>query len=194
MPPVSLDQLKHLYDATDDPWLFRTSSYEQTRFSMTVASLEGRHYAQVLEIGCGNGELARHLCSCTDRYVGVDASSIALHAARQAVPNAEFVERFLPCDLPQGQFELIILSEVLYFLDKTGLDALSKQIRHRWPSAQLLCVNYLGPSGNELQGEEAFVHFVHTLGSRYHHESVLINELYRIDRLAPVCSGLMHDE
>ncbi len=192
MSPVSLDQLKRLYDTTDDPWHFRTSTYEQIRFGATVASLEGRHYAQLLEIGCGNGELARQLHSSTHRYVGVDASLVALEAAKRAVPHAEFEERFLPCDLPNGQFELIVLSEVLYFLDRAGLASLAGQIRHRWPMAQLLCVNYLGPSGNELQGKEAFAHFMQALGSHYRHESVLMDENFRIDRLTPVGSRFKH--
>lgn len=192
MPPVTLDQLKCLYDSTDDPWCFRSSAYEKTRFRMTMASLEGKNYTQLLEIGCGNGELARHLFSSTQRYVGVDASSVALEAARCAVPNAEFEERFLPCDLPDGQYELIVLSEVLYFLDRAGIESLAGQLRHRWPAAQLLCVNYLGPSGNELQGEESFDYVVQALGSHYRHELVLMDESFRIDRLVPIRSELTH--
>lgn len=65
----------------------------------------------VLEIGCGNFQLAeepRLLSFLCGRYVGVDGSPPALEAARRrAGPGFEFLERDLTtCDLPLADFIL----------------------------------------------------------------------------------------
>lgn len=182
MAAVTIEHLHKLYSSTDDPWHFRTSAYEQGRFESIVACLKRSCYGEILEIGCGNGELGRHLSQKTLRYVGLDASPTALETASRVVPQGEFLERFLPCELPAGQFELVVISEILYFLDKSGIASLAAQLYSRWPSAEFLCVNYLGPSGNAIQGSEALKVFGDTLVGDCLHTVMLVTDDYRIDR------------
>ena len=103
---VPLTALEALYAGGDDPWDFRTSPYEQARFAVTAAALARRRYASCLEIGCGNGSLARHLAARCDRYAGLDGVERALEAARASVPSGRFVRGFYPCDLPGGDHDL----------------------------------------------------------------------------------------
>jgi len=156
---VSRTHLEDLYARTDDPWDFRSSPYEAARFEATLAALPNLRYAHALEIGCGNGELATRLAPRCDAYTGIDAVPAALDAARAAVPKGQFVQAFLPCELPEGAYDLIVLSEILYFLDRPGLRALAEQLDFRWPGAVILAVTWLGPSGNPLEGSDAFKHF-----------------------------------
>lgn len=167
MSGVAPDHLESLYAATDDPWRFRTSAYERAKFSATRQALPRRRYRSGLEIGCGNGELARRLAPCCTAYTGVDAVERALVAARRAVPSGRFCRLMLPAPLPEGAHDLIVLSEILYFLDGAGIAALAAQIDARWPEADLLCVTWLGPSGNPLQGEEAFALFAEATARRF---------------------------
>ncbi|MHA7870256.1 MAG: class I SAM-dependent methyltransferase [Salipiger thiooxidans] len=155
MSAVAPDHLAALYAESDDPWEFRQSPYEQGKFRATCAALPRPRYRSVLELGCGNGELARHIATRCESYTGVDAVETALDAARQAVPQGRFVRAYLPAPLPGGDHDLILLSEILYFLDAPGIRDLAEQIDRRWPEADLICVSWLGPSGNSLQGHEA---------------------------------------
>lgn len=182
---VSRSHLEQLYSGTDDPWDFRTSPYETSRFDATRAALPRAAYLHALEIGCGNGELARRLAVRCKDYTGVDAVASALASARQAVPKGTFLYAFLPCNLPDGAYDLILLSEILYFLDDFGLDDLANQLDRRWPDADILAVNWLGPSGNEIQGEAALARFA-AATERDRVSCKPSDPRHRIDLFAPV--------
>ena len=187
MTSVGLDHLRALYAGTDDPWAFRTSAYEAAKFDATAAALPRGRYASALEIGCGNGELARRLAPRCESYTGLDAVPSALDAARRAVPEGRFVEAFLPCALPTGpggaSHDLVVLSEVLYFLDRDGIAALATQIDLFCPAADVVVVTWLGDTGNPLGGSEALEAF-----ARATHRPRRIAAVapgYRIDLFAP---------
>jgi SAM-dependent methyltransferase len=182
MTAVSLRHLESLYAGGNDPWQFRTSTYEHAKFQTTRDSLLRTTYASALELGCGNGELARHIAGRCGRYTGVDAVGSALDAARLAVPEGQFVQAFLPCGLPDGRHDLIMLSEVLYFLDRPGVATLGRQIAWRWPGAEVTVVTWLGPSGNTLEGEAALAAFADATSSTFATSLVVRNSDYRIDR------------
>lgn len=182
MTAVSQTELQALYRNGDDPWGFRTSEYEQAKFAATAEALLRPRYRSGLELGCGNGELSRHIAPRCDDYTGLDAVETALQAARKAVPGGQFVQGYLPCPLPDGPHDLILLSEVLYFLDAPGLSSLSWQLASRWPEAELLSVIWLGPSGNPLEGEEALGAFTSALPADVTAEMITRTPQYRIDR------------
>lgn len=182
MTAVPQSHLHDLYAQGDDPWSFRSSAYEQAKFRATADALSKPRYRSALEVGCGNGELARHIALRCDSYTGVDAVAAALNAARRAVPAGRFVQAYLPCPLPDGAHDLIVLSEILYFLDSGGLVSLARQIAERWPEAEVLSVNWLGPSGNALEGAQALEVFASALGQSFRSALVADTEKYRIDR------------
>ncbi|WP_341212980.1 SAM-dependent methyltransferase [uncultured Limimaricola sp.] len=179
MSAVSPERLDRIYAVGDDPWSFRTSAYEQSKFRATCDALPRRAYRSALELGCGNGELARHVAPLCDAYTGVDAVETALVAARRAVPQGRFHRLYLPAALPDGAHDLILLSEVLYFLDPAGLSDLARQIDQGWPLADLVCVTWLGPSGNALEGQEALDFF--KAASARDIRRVAMTDRYRID-------------
>jgi SAM-dependent methyltransferase len=71
--------------------------------------------SRVLDVGCGAAPGLRYLQSRDIFAVGCDVSTVALAAARAALPAAQLVccdlERVLP--FADGQFDLLILSEVV---------------------------------------------------------------------------------
>jgi SAM-dependent methyltransferase len=52
----------------------------------------------VLEIGCGNGRLTRHLVAAGHRVLATDASPGMLDLAREALPGTEFARLARPDD------------------------------------------------------------------------------------------------
>lgn len=179
---ATLKHLHRLYAATDDPWQFDTSPYEQCRFVATRDALEQRRYAAALEIGCGNGALARHLALFCARYVGMDAVGRAVDAAREKVPQGQFVVGTYPCALPQGPFDLVILSEFLYFLTPDSIAQLCGDVAQIAPRAEILCITYLGDTEQILQGVDALDLFRFGMQRHLKLEPVVNTGRFRIDR------------
>lgn len=76
---------------------------------------------RVLDIGCGYGAVAYSVASQSGAIVtGVDFNSenIALARARFQHPNLTFIEGDALKDLPQGRFDVILLSNILEHLDR----------------------------------------------------------------------------
>ena len=183
MSAVEPAALEAIYAEGDDPWGFRTSPYEAAKFAATAAALPRPRYRSALELGCGNGELARRIAPRCARYTGLDAVETALEAARRAVPEGRFVQGFLPCPLPPGEHDLIVLSEVLYFLDAWGIDRLAEEIDRLWPAADVVIVTWRGPSGNALEGEAALALFLSAVEAPRQVATVRLDDRYRIEVL-----------
>lgn len=182
---VPLSHLTGLYSGTDDPWNFRSSAYEAAKFAATVRALPRPAYRHCLELGCGNGELARRLAAVCEAYTGLDAVDTVLDAARLAVPHGRFVQGYLPCPLPAGAYDLVVLSEILYFLDPPTLAGLAQQVDSLWPAADVIAVSWCGPSGNDLEGGTATEIFARST----RRAAVLVpgdDPSYRIDLFRPL--------
>ncbi|HTB68779.1 MAG TPA: class I SAM-dependent methyltransferase [Steroidobacteraceae bacterium] len=83
------------------------------------------HLAQVVDLGCGPGDIALRLnrIAATTRIIGVDGSSAMLALARQALraagleANVSFLEARLPgVPLPAGSFDLVLSKDMLHHL------------------------------------------------------------------------------
>ena len=110
------EQFDRMYDAGEDPWEFATSFYEERRRALLLAVLGCRRHRRVLEVGCADGRLTEALLERSDEVVALDTSHRAVEAARARAPKATVVHGVAPADLPPGPFDLVVLSEVGYFL------------------------------------------------------------------------------
>jgi len=111
-----------LYAGNDDPWAFRTRWYERRKRDLVMASLPRQCYERIFEPACANGELSAQLAErcaallCQD----LDPNAVALARSRLAgFTNASVEQGHLPADWPGGNFDLIVLSEVGYYLNPT---------------------------------------------------------------------------
>lgn len=91
---------------------------EIARLILEYAHMSGRPI-RVLDVGCGNGGLARLLATEPGiTYTGIDISASALQAARLAAPDACFIVADAeepPTDL--GIFDILVFNEVLYYVN-----------------------------------------------------------------------------
>jgi predicted TPR repeat methyltransferase len=104
-----------------DPWDIESSEYERERYAHLLGMLGGRHYARVLEIGCGTGVLTRLLASHADRIVALDISQTAIDRARTLGGGPAVVDFRVGNVMdyqphPDGPWDLIVFSETICYL------------------------------------------------------------------------------
>ncbi|MFJ4347700.1 class I SAM-dependent methyltransferase [Pseudomonas sp. NPDC089401] len=111
-----------LYASNEDPWAFRTRWYEKRKRELVMASLPRQCYPRVFEPACANGELSALLAERCGELLcqELDPTAVALARERLAgAGNASVEPARLPGDWPGGRFDLIVLSEIGYYLDPT---------------------------------------------------------------------------
>lgn len=135
------DFFDDLYAQNPDPWDFETSVYEAAKYDATIAALEGRHFANALEIGCSIGVLTQRLKAHADDLLAIDVSEAALARARAKNPDVNFQRREIPEDYPGGAFDLVVASEVLYYLDAPALRDTMTRFQ-----GTLVAVHWRGPT------------------------------------------------
>jgi cyclopropane fatty-acyl-phospholipid synthase-like methyltransferase len=124
LPTRDAAYFEKLYAVNPDPWSFAVSTYERTKYAATVAMLGDRRFARGLEVGCSIGVLTKLLAGRCEQLLAVDivASTIARAKARCAgVPHVTFECMQVPQKWPVGNFDVIVLSEILYFLHPTDI-------------------------------------------------------------------------
>jgi predicted TPR repeat methyltransferase len=113
-----------IYAQDRDPWKFETSAYERAKYDATIAALQGEHFANGLEIGCSIGVLTQRLATHVDDLLAIDVAEAALDRAHaRELPNVAFELREVPEEFPDGAYDLIVISEVMYYLDAPAFDA-----------------------------------------------------------------------
>ena len=105
----------------NDPWLLDSSFYEQRRLALVLACLGRERYRSALEIGCSTGQLSNMLADRADDVTGLDVSAAAIRIARRRFPGVRWSLGAAPGDIPDGRYDLIVLSEIGYFLDGPDL-------------------------------------------------------------------------
>lgn len=113
-----------LHRADADPW--RTGSgYERSKRRATLAMLNGMPRPQrALEVGCSVGALTADLAAVCDRVDALDASPAAVEYARRRcsdLPGVDVRCGAAPDDIPGETYDLVVLSEVGYFLSPNML-------------------------------------------------------------------------
>jgi predicted TPR repeat methyltransferase len=177
-----------LFAQDPDPWGFRTSDYEKAKYADTVAALDGRVFDNAVEIGCANGELTNALAGSCRALLGLDISETALDLARArntANPQVRFERMTVPQDIPAGRFDLIVLSEVLYYLGPDDLKRFAAWVGQALtPDGVVLMVTWLGETpGYPMTGAETIAAFFKATAGQLLVEETWPRERYRMDRL-----------
>ena len=148
-----------LYVATPDPWDFAGSDYERGKYAATLAALPRPRYGRALEVGCSIGVLTALLAPRCDRLLSLDVAEGALAAARGrcgGLPGVEFRCMAVPGEWPEGRFDLIMLSEVVYYLDRADVARLVARIEGALaPGGDLVLVHWTGATDYPLSGDAA---------------------------------------
>jgi trans-aconitate methyltransferase len=107
------------YRADPDPWNTLTDPYESAKRERTLAACGPGPFAGACDLGAGTGLLAAALAPRCERLLALDGAPTAVAEARQRLapfPHAEARLATLPDGLPAGPLELVVASEILYYL------------------------------------------------------------------------------
>jgi cyclopropane fatty-acyl-phospholipid synthase-like methyltransferase len=129
LPDAYFDRM---YASTDDPWQLSTRWYEQRKYAITLAVLPNRRYQHAFEPGCSIGTMTALLARRCDQVTAVDVADAAVQTADARLREAGCRDRVtlarssLDAAWPPGPFDLLVLSEVAYYLEA---DALARVLR-----------------------------------------------------------------
>ncbi|MDI6627718.1 MAG: SAM-dependent methyltransferase [Rhodococcus sp. (in: high G+C Gram-positive bacteria)] len=148
---LSADYFRNVYAVKDDPFMLDSKWYERRKYALTVASLPKPHYRRALEPGCSIGVLTEQLATRCDHVVSTDVVDSALDSARTRVGETAAVEfalwslsdQWSALPTPEETFDLIVVSEVGYYLDAADLaSAMTRAVDHLEAGGTLVAAHW----------------------------------------------------
>ncbi len=118
--PETPAQIEEMFARRADPWGY-TNDYELTKYSQTLELIPEGPIDDVLELACAEGHFTVQLASRARRLVAADISATALRRAAERCcehDNVSFEQLDLSKDPIPGRYDLIVCSEVLYYLGR----------------------------------------------------------------------------
>jgi SAM-dependent methyltransferase len=127
-----------MYTTSGDPWQLADRWYEQRKYAITMAMLPDARYRHAFEPGCSIGTLTELLAQRCDHVTAVDIADGALATADARLRASGCRDRVtlmrssLDTPWPPVPFDLVVLSEVAYYLDADLLaEVLCRECAHR---------------------------------------------------------------
>lgn len=149
MKPIDAEGFERMFRETLDPWDYRASPFEATKRRVLLRACGGRTHGRALELACAIGETTFHLAPLCLRLRATDASPTALAEARRrcaGMPNVTFRQTLLPRETPRGPFDLIVVSELAYYLPRNAARILAKQLtRAVAPGGRIVILHHIRP-------------------------------------------------
>ncbi|TDX32346.1 nodulation protein S (NodS) [Modicisalibacter xianhensis] len=119
------EDFESLHASASDPWGYESRWYEARKRALSLAMLGRPRYRNAFEPGCSIGVLSGALAARCDSLLCWDISSRAVEAARCRLadhPHVRLECRDIAVAWPDSTFDLIVFSEVGYYLDRDSLD------------------------------------------------------------------------
>lgn len=113
-------EFEQIYAAEQDPWNY-ASPYEQTKYEQTLDFLPSGKIRHALELACSEGRFTTQLAPRVGCLIAADISEVALARARERCReyhNIEYTRLDITRDDLPGHMDLIVCSEVLYFVSE----------------------------------------------------------------------------
>lgn len=140
------EYFERLYGESADPWRISDGWYERRKRALVLAALPSPRFSVVFEPGCSNGELTVELAARCDRLVAWDVVDAAVIRTRQrtaTISGVEVRQAGLPDDWPDERADLIVLSEVGYYLAEADLTrAVDTATKHLVEGGTMLAVHW----------------------------------------------------
>src|ERR1019366_5462283 len=119
MKAIDSDGFELKFQDNIDPWNYTASPFEHFKRDVLLRACGCRTYGRGLELACAIGETTRYLARRCLRLLAVDSSPTALREAErrlQGMRRVTLQQMRLPRETPSGPFDLIVASEIVYYL------------------------------------------------------------------------------
>lgn len=140
------EYFEDVYNANDDPWNFTSSEYEAAKYAATLDALPKEIYESAFEIGCSIGVLTEKLAARCQTLLAIDVNEKALSKARERcadLPNVTLRRMQIPNEFPDENFDLILISEVGYYLNETDWkNTFEKTLAHLKSSGNAVLIHW----------------------------------------------------
>jgi len=148
-----------LYSQSPDPWGFAHSPYEDAKYSHTLEALGSERPARALEVGCSIGVLTQRLAEVCDNLLATELARAPLAAARERcreLAHVTFRQVGAPAESFAGSYDLIVLSEVVYYWDDADLAHVAAAMDLALlPGGRVLLVHWLGETNYPKSADDA---------------------------------------
>jgi SAM-dependent methyltransferase len=117
-------EFERRYRRDDDPWGYRSSEYERAKYDATLHACGPGPFGSALELGGSIGVFSARLAERCETLTTIDFSPTAVAAARARLadfPHAHAIVGEIPAAIGPGSHDLVVASEVLYYLDDEAL-------------------------------------------------------------------------
>ena len=171
----------------EDPWRYFSCEYEDRKYVRQIDAIKqySLHPQNILEIGCAEGAHTLMLAKAFPEasILGIDISKFAVKRAKQNceycrnvnIIEADIIELFKQAHFPENTFDVIVQSELLYYLfpklfvqldlihylrcitkimKNNGIFVTSNQLNIRTRTAMGVCYLILGRFGRLAQNSE----------------------------------------
>lgn len=149
MKPIDPAGFEALFRENPDPWDYAGSAFEAFKRDRLLRACGGRIHGRGFELACANGETTLRLATRCLRLLAVDASPTAVREATRRTRDLDHVvvrEAVLPRDSPSGPFDLIVASEILYYLSlRDMMDLLARLKRSLAPGGRIVVLHHVLP-------------------------------------------------
>jgi SAM-dependent methyltransferase len=157
-----------------DPWNFESSPYEKERYAAILRTLRNHGYSSAFEPGCSIGVLTQALARYCSRLEAVDISPTAVVRAQarcKDLLNVHIQCGSLPEAIPDGEFDLVVFSEIGYYFERRELEKITQELCEKLiPGGTLIAAHWLGTSAD------------HLLSGDQVHESIRENDNLSLDK------------
>ncbi|MBI3300280.1 MAG: methyltransferase domain-containing protein [Elusimicrobia bacterium] len=114
-------KMDRVFGRGKDPYRYAASPYETARLDAMEKAVAGRRYKNALEVGAAEGHFTRRMAAFSVAVTALELSPVALARAREATTGLGVSFHLGDVRVWDGAgapFDLVVLGEVLYYLDK----------------------------------------------------------------------------
>jgi trans-aconitate methyltransferase len=161
MGPMTQADFEARYRADPDPWGYTTSEYEREKYRATAAACGEGPFESAIELGSSIGVFTEMLAPRCRELVAIDGSPTAVAAARRRLAGTGSVTTIIgtiPESIPAGPFDLVLASEILYYLSAAALSRTLELLAQRTVLGGRWVAVHWRPQGAERPFDAASVH------------------------------------
>ena len=150
-------EFEQMYKDFDDPWEQSEREKYASEKSVCINLVEAFERQNVIELGCGFGQLTDRLRKICPNTTGLDISQTAIKKAKKRYPKCDFrISKFLDFDLLRSlQPDCIVMAEITwYVLD--DLDRFLEFLKKEMPNTLLIHLLTTYPKGEQKYGVDKF--------------------------------------